>query len=123
MRELPAGLGDLLHLKALYLGTAFRPTEAGELKWSRGRKLHLNLTDLSRLAGLQELQRLGLQACEGVTDLSPLAGLQELQSLDLAVCTDLKDLSPLAGLQQLQSLDFSFTGVTDLRPLASLQGL
>ena len=119
LRELPASLGDLPHLKALYLGT-MKPTEDGELEpdWKREPS---ELTNLSPLAGLQRLHSLNLSGT-GVTDLAPLAGLQGLQSLDLS-STGVTDLAPLSGLQGLQSLKLSSTGVTDLAPLAGLQGL
>jgi internalin A len=141
LSELPAGLGDLAHLRILSLGE-LKVTEAGEFEWEYGREssklkdltrlqalhgLHslelsdTGVTDLSPLAGLQGLQRLRLRSTD-VADLSPLAGLRGLQSLDLSY-TGVTDLSPLAGLQGLQSLELSDTGVTDLSPLAGLQGL
>jgi internalin A len=120
LSQLPASLGNLPHLKTLYLGR-FEPNEAGELEWDRERKPS-EITDLALLAGLQGLQSLNLWST-GVTDLTPLAGLQGLQSLHLW-STDATDLAPLAGLQGLQSLDLqACTGVTDLAPLAGLQGL
>ncbi len=120
LSELPVNLGDLPHLRALYLGV-FRPTEAGKLAWGRSPKFP-ELTDLSPLAGLQGLQTLSLDGCDRMTDLAPLAGLLGLQSLDLWN-TSVKDLSPLAGLLALQSLDLSGTSVKDLSPLAGLLGL
>jgi internalin A len=142
LSELPASLGDLPHLKALYLG-AIMPTETGDLKWDFDRK-NPELADLAPLAGLQGLQSLNLSRCRAVADLAPLAGLQRLQSLglwntgvtDLAPLAGIKglknldlwstnvtDLAPLARLQALQRLDLSRTGVTDLTPLAELRGL
>jgi len=108
LSEVPASLRDLPHLKVLSLSSPFGDNP--------------EFTDLSPLAGLQGLQSLDLQFCEGVTDLAPLAGLQALQNLDLSG-TDVTDLAPLAGLQALQSLDLSGTVVTDLQPLAGLQEL
>jgi internalin A len=120
LRELPAGLGDLPHLKALSLGS-LRPTETGDPKAASNQKTAL-FADLSPLAGLQGLLRLVLWETV-VKDLSPLAGLQSLQSLNLAFCHHVRDLIPLAGLQQLRRLVLSNTGVTDLAPLAGLQEL
>ena len=121
LSELPASLGALVHLRALYLGTV-RPTEAGELEWDHARR-QPQLSDLSPLAGLRALQSLDLWECTGVRDLSPLAGLRALQRLDLRSCEGVSDLSPLVSLQVLQSLSFNFTGVTDLSPLVGLQRL
>ncbi len=121
LSELPASLGDLPHLRALYLGRQ-RLTEAGNLEWDADRKPP-KLKDLAPLARLQELQRLSLNACEGVTDLAPLAGLQGLQGLNLSG-TGVMNLFPLARLQGLQSLSLNgCEGVTDLAPLARLQEL
>lgn len=103
LSELPANLGDLSHLKALYLGSTGL-NDAGELEWAPKRKTS-ELTDLSPLAGLRGLQKLHLNNCEGVTNLSPLAGLQALQNLNLQSCRGVTDLEPLAGLQALQSLN------------------
>ena len=45
LSELPASLGDLPHLKKLYLGK-FRPTEVGGLEWDISRETR-KLTDLA----------------------------------------------------------------------------
>ena len=68
LRELPASLGDLQYLKALYLGRV-KPTEA-EDRWDYQRKSPES-TDLAPLAGLQGLQSLDLGST-AVTDLSLL---------------------------------------------------
>jgi internalin A len=143
LRELPASLGGLPHLKALYLGK-LKLTEAGNLEWEQAREVselrdlapiaelqdlqNLNLsgtgvTDLAPIAGLQALQNLNLRWCRGVTDLAPIAELQALQNLDLRYCRGVTDLAPIAGLQALQNLDLSSTGVTNLAPIAGLQAL
>jgi len=120
LRELPVSLGSLVHLKKLYLG-AVGPTEAGDLDYQLSGK-NRALSDLGRLAGLQELQELNLNDT-GVADLAPLARLTQLRSLDLGF-TDVMDLVPLAGLHALQSLDLTAcNGVPDLAPLAELQEL
>jgi internalin A len=119
LRELPASIGDLQHLKALYLGKV-KPARGGKFEWDESREV-IGLTGLTSLSGLTVLQSLDLSST-GVTDLSALSGLQGLQSLDLSG-TGVTDLSPLSGLQGLQSLDLSGTGVTDLSALSGLQGL
>ena len=118
LSELPASLGELVHLKVLSLGT-HKLTETG-VEWDHRRLAYF--ADLSPIAGLQGLQTLDLSNT-GVTDLAPLAGLQGLQTLDLSWSEGVTDLAPLAGLQGLQTLYLSSTGVTDLAPLAGLQGL
>jgi internalin A len=140
LRELPAAIGDLPYLKALYLGI-WKLSEDEKLDWDGGRK-PIDLTDLSALSGLTGLQILDLSGtgvadlspllgltvlqwlnlygCWGVTDLSPLSGLTILQSLNLNGCWDLTDLAALSGLTVLQNLNLSRTDVTDLSPLSGL---
>ncbi len=122
LSELPASLGDLPHLRALYLGRV-GPDETGKLAWHGGRAPS-KLTDLSPLAGLQELESLNLETCRDLTDLAPIAGLRALQNLNLSFCTAVTDLAPIAGLRALQNLYLSFCrAVTDLTPIAGLQAL
>ena len=114
LSELPASLGDLPHLRQLYLGRFFWP-------YDRERHPFSNLSPLARLTLLEVLR---LTYCPGVTDLSPLADIQGLQNIDLSFCPGVTDLAPLAGIQGLRNLDLSYcTGVTDLAPLAHIQGL
>ena len=101
------------------------------------------LSDVSRLAGLQDLEVLdlggnrvhdlwpltgmgGLEVLDlgdnVVDDLSALAGLRHLRVLDLSG-NAVSDLSPLAGLTRLRRLDLSGNRVADLRPLSELRGL
>ncbi len=141
LRELPAGLGDLPHLQALFLGrVAFtktrlliwddvhdhpEPLDLAPLARLQGLQ-HLTLAgakvpDLSPLSGLQELQHLDLYQT-GVTDLAPLARLQGLQYLDLSGAK-MAEISPLEELQELVTLNLSETSVTDLSPLEALQKL
>jgi internalin A len=119
LRELPASLGDLPHLKVLYLGKVGLTAE-GNVEWDfeRNRPEFTNLSPLARLAGLQSLDLGGT----GVADLGPLSGLVGLQNLSLS-STEVVDLVPLSGLSDLRNLDLSGTGVTDLVPLSGLTGL
>jgi internalin A len=94
-------------------------SQEGDLQW-----LNLSgtqVSDLSPLAGLENLQSLVLSGTQ-VSDLSPLAGLENLQGLYLSG-TQVSDLSPLAGLENLQELNLSGTQVSDLSPLAGLENL
>jgi internalin A len=122
LSELPASLGDLPDLRALYLGT-YRPGNGGQAQWDEDRKAP-DFADLAPLAGLQSLQSLNLSDCPGVTDLAPIASLQALQSLYFWYCRAVEDLAPIATLQALQSLDLiDCHAVTDLAPIAKLKAL
>ena len=54
-----------------------------------------------------------------VSDLTPLVGLSNLERLDLTA-TRTADLTPLAGLSKLKELDLTLTHVVSLKPLAGL---
>jgi hypothetical protein len=80
-----------------------------------------NVTDLSPLAGLKNLEFLHLEKLK-VDDLSPLAELKSLKFINLSN-TLVSDLAPLAGLKNLEVLRLSDTAVSDLTPLAELNRL
>jgi pentatricopeptide repeat protein len=91
-------------------------------------RTYINISNLSPLAGLTQLQTLNLKHCKNLSDLSPLAGLSQLQTLDLSgdfrTYINISDLSPLAGLTQLQTLDLSGCKyLSDLSPLTGLTHL
>ena len=119
LREMPGSLGELPHLRTLYLGSR-KPLETGRLQWYRERENPEleSLEGLDRLTGLQHLQL----SNTGVRNLAPLAGLRQLKTLNLWQ-TRVNDLSPLARLLRLQSLDLWYTPVSDLTPLARLAEL
>jgi internalin A len=119
LREMPGSLGELPHLRTLYLGSR-KPLETGRLQAYRERfnpELE-SLEGLDRLTGLQHLQL----SNTGIQNVAPLAGLHELKTLNLWQ-TRVSDLSPLAGLLRLQSVDLWYTPVSDLTPLAGLAEL
>ena len=78
------------------------------------------LTDLSALAGLEQLKNLGLSG-NNLTDeqLKHFGGLRQLTSLRLAG-NKLTDVSALAGLTQLETLNLSINQITDVSALAGL---
>lgn len=80
------------------------------------------LVDLRPLKTLHKLERLRLGQHQ-VTDLSPLAKLTQLQDLHLGTLDELSDLSPIAGLKTLQNLTIASDKLSDLRPLAGLTEL
>ena len=79
------------------------------------------VTDLSPLAGLKNLNELSFSETE-VSDLTPLADMKNLKYLDFCL-TEVSDLSPLAGLKNLQCLSLYSTPVSDLTPLSELKNL
>ena len=79
------------------------------------------ITDLSPLAGLTNLEDISLNA-DYVTDISAFAGLTNLRSIHL-VRSQVSDLSPLAGLTNLVTLQFAASQITDITPLAGLTNL
>jgi internalin A len=122
LRELPASLGSLLHLKTLHLGV-FDPSKEGDDQADLDR-VNRELADLVALSSLQGLQLLDLSGCEGVIELAPLASLHGLQSLNLGGCESVTQLAPVASLQGLQILNLSgCKGLTVFAPLADLHGL
>ncbi len=96
------------------------------------KKLNLDgnqLSDLTALAGVTQLQSLSLGENGAVTDLSPLSGMVELVNLTLPANAEISDLSPLAGMQQLRSLNMSsglgesLSLIEDISPLSELSHL
>ncbi|MCE9553909.1 MAG: leucine-rich repeat domain-containing protein [Planctomycetes bacterium] len=69
------------------------------------------VSDLSPLAGMTNLQELGLDQTQ-VSDLTPLAELKTLKVLVLRN-TPVSDVSPLSNLTNLELLDLQNTQVTD----------
>ena len=76
------------------------------MKVTRFKLGNRGITNLTPLAGLTELEALGL-AGNSITDLTPLARLKELKALNLSY-NRIVDLTPLAGLNGLQELDLRF---------------
>lgn len=83
-----------------------------------------NLTNLTPLSGLKQLQDLTLSLCYRLRDFSPLASLKQLLRLTLAGCHGLTDLSPLSNLTKLQMLFlFNCSNLIDFSPLATMRCL
>ena len=82
------------------------------------------LSDLTPLTGLASLKEINLNGCTAVSDLTPLTGLASLQEIYLNGCTAVSDLTPLTGLASLQELYLNgCTAVSDLTPLTGLASL
>lgn len=80
-----------------------------------------NITDISFVKGLTELQTLSLFNNK-VSDLSPIAGLVGLKDLYLRA-NNVSDISALDGLYSLEVLDLSENNVSDITPLAELRNI
>ena len=81
----------------------------------------LNLTDISVLSGLSNLEVLNLRG-NALTDAWPLAGLTNLRRLDLSG-NRIEDISALSALAGLEVLDLRGNALTDAWPLAGLTNL
>lgn len=81
------------------------------------------ISDLTPLAGLDQLRHLDLNRNRDIVDLSALSGLTRLQSLNLYYNSELEDISVIAGLTELRTLDLGITRVEDLSVLADLTQL
>ena len=93
------------------------------------------LTDLTPLAGLTQLETLRLGGSDSgvnnpnLQDLTPLSGLKNLEILVLPGNSQIRDLTPISGLTNLR--EFSMSGdssagayqIADLSPLAGLTNL
>ena len=116
LRELDAPDRNIHDLTGLQFATNLRwlnlgkPTQAGN-----------QVSDLSPLAGLLNLERLNLWA-NPISDLSPLRGLKNLTILSVGY-SQVSDLSPIARLINLNYLDFNHTHVSDLSPITGLINL
>jgi internalin A len=126
-------LSDLVPLDRL-------PQELTRLTSLKELRLHAceRLIDISPLAGLASLQKLGLTGLVFLTNqlnnISPLANLTSLRVLNLSLCRQLSDISPLAGLTSLQILNLSglifdsrgiyqSSQLSDISPLSTLLSL
>ena len=78
-----------------------------------------DVTDLSPLAGLTNLQTLYGWSNKRLVDITPIARLTQLRVLNLGVC-NIEDISVLANLMALEKLNLGYNQISDIRPLAHL---
>lgn len=71
------------------------------------------------IAGMPKL-RAAILSGSMISDLSPLAGCQNLEFLELTYCGYVTDIAPLSNCQNLQRLNIAYTKVSDLSPLDGL---
>lgn len=81
-----------------------------------------DVSDLSPLAGLTQLELLYGWSNKQLVDISPLAELTQLRVLNLGVC-NIEDISVLANLTQLEELTLYYNEISDIRPLRHLTEL
>ena len=82
-----------------------------------------NLTDLSPVSGLTELQQINVNNNPDLTDLSPLSGLTELRTVNFQGC-NVEDYSFMAGLTRLEVVSLYCVGEeTDLSFLSGLSNV
>lgn len=81
-----------------------------------------DVTDLSPLAGLTQLELLYGWSNKQLVDISPLAELTQLRVLNLGAC-HIQDISVLANLTQLEELTLYHNEIADIRPLENLTEL
>ena len=80
------------------------------------------VSDLSPLATLTQLETLYGWSNDDLKDIFPLANLIQLRDLDLGGC-QVSDIQPLANLTQLESLRLHWNQIEDITPLANLTNL
>ena len=80
------------------------------------------ISDISVLSGLMNLQSLSLDYLNQISDISVLSGLTKLQTLSLAF-NPISDISALSGLTKLQTLSLAFNPISDISALSGLTKL
>ena len=115
-------IGDALRWKAGKEG--FTKESLAEIKSANLSRIIVpkDITDLSPLESLPNLQTLDLRRQQKINDFSPLSKLKELQELTLDG-TGISDLKPLTGLRKLTKLQLSQNMIADLSPLSELTQL
>ena len=83
---------------------------------------YTEVSDISQLSNLVNLKELNLGGCRGLSDVSPLSNLVNLKELGLYQ-TQVSDVSPLAGLINLKVLSLDHTNVSDISQLSNLVNL
>ena len=120
-------VADMLDITSLHnLGIAGFITDLTGLEYATNLTLLIishsgnsQLTDLTPLSGLVNLETLNLQGNVRISDISALSGLIELKDLRL-FSNDISDVSPLRDLVNLERLYLSENNISDVSPLAGL---
>ena len=78
--------------------------------------------DITPLARLRSLTRLGVHYNRAISDITPLVGLESLTSLDIGF-NEISNIAPLAELRSLTYLSVTAIRISDIAPLAELRSL
>ena len=120
-------LTGLTNLQLLLLGTTNVSNLTPITNLTNMSTLDLSFTpvfDISVLAGFSQLTWLNLRNTSiDDADLSDLSGLTSLQNLDLRQISSISNLTDLAGLTSLQLLYLNDNSISDISPLSSLTNL
>ncbi|EUJ47817.1 MucBP domain-containing protein [Paenilisteria rocourtiae] len=81
-----------------------------------------NVSDLTPLQHLTELEGLYFENNDEIQDLTPLTNLTQLKEISM-VGSKVQDVGPLAGLTNLEKINLSMNKVQDLTPLQNLTKL
>ena len=131
LRHLSLRDNGIVDLEAVNLGALVSLPELRSLDLRHNRGLshpespddHDRITDISVLAGFEQLEVLDL-ADNHITDILPLAGLTRLRHLDLRYNPlAFEDLAAIASLTQLEYLNLRETGTTGLNGIQELRSL
>jgi len=121
----------IVTFKNKYLETAIRealnkPTEdllESDIKKITNLNLPREISDLSGIENLTNLQLLNLDGNFKITDLTPLENLTNLQTLYLDNCQSIKSLNPLKNLTNLKTLNLAVSNISDISALKNLTNL
>ena len=83
---------------------------------------HCDITGIEGLAGLKKLRVLIL-ADNNISDISPLAGLQDLEYVELFMNKKIRDFTPLANKEKLVDLNIYYCPIQDVTPLTTCTNL
>jgi Leucine-rich repeat (LRR) protein len=123
-----AGIGSIPHVTVLDasglehledLGDLARCTSLRDVNlslWGKDDKLK----DITPLSGLLALQELNVTGRKALCDLTPLGGLGSLERLCLRNCTGVRSVEPLRSIRTLRQLDLLGSMVESLEPLVDL---
>lgn len=83
---------------------------------------HCDITSIEGLAGLKKLRVLIL-ADNKISDISPLAGLEDLEYVELFLNRKIRDFTPLANKEKLVDLNIYYCPIQDVSPLMTCANL
>ena len=81
------------------------------------------ISDITQIAGLKKLKSFTFENCPEITSLSALEGLTELEHIQAGHNFKISDLSPLAGKEKFKSILLWGPPISDLSPLANLPNI